>query len=389
MKSLMKSLFIKLQPLLFRLARRGGKAPLVYLESFHGKHCNDSPRAIYNELSQRGISCVFGANKHYIDRFEKEGVPYVVRFSKQWYQAVACAAVWVTNTRTKTWIEKSPWTYYLNTWHGTPLKKLGLDIDDVNISGQTTEEYHDSVKEECALWNQLIVPSDYAATCFQSAFHLKEDQCLPIGYPRNDQLVQTTNEKKERLKRQFGLNNDDQIILYAPTWRDDLMKDGAYTFEFPFDAEALLQMLPDNVHLFIRMHYLVSESFSFPSNRIHDVSNYEEMGELLQISDCLITDYSSCFFDYALLQRPIIFYMFDKEDYIQQLRGAYINVDTLPFPIITKEEELIQQLKVIFSSSDAVPQQSYDAFQQKYNQYEQGNAAKQAADVIIKKIEEI
>lgn len=212
---------------------------------------------------------------------------------------------------------------------------------------------------------------------------------MPIGYPRNDQLVQTTNEKKERLKRQFGLNNDDQIILYAPTWRDDLMKDGAYTFEFPFDAESLLQMLPDNVHLFIRMHYLVSESFSFSSNRIHDVSNYEEMGELLQISDCLITDYSSCFFDYALLQRPILFYMFDKEDYIQQLRGAYINVDTLPFPIITKEEELIQQLKVIFSSSDAVPQQSYDVFQQKYNQYEQGNAAKQAADVIIKKIEEI
>ena len=390
MKQQLMNLFIRMQPFFFRLARKHGPQPFVYLESFHGKQVNDNPKMIYDALQARGIACVFGANKHYVDRFEKAGVPYVVRFSKKWYQAVACACVWVINTRTKSWIEKSPWTYYLNTWHGTPLKKLGLDIQEVNIAGETTDKYHQSIKKECRLWDGLIAPSDYAARCFQSAFALEEATCLKIGYPRNDLLVMHSEEKAAHIKKALGLDEKTTVFLYAPTWRDQQKEKGQYQFQLPFDLDRVLTLLPKESVLLVRMHYLVSESFDFTKyhSRICDVSNYPEMNELLLISDCLITDYSSSFFDYALLNRPILFYMYDKESYIQEIRGTYFSLEELPSTPVLEEEAFYQALDKISRNEAWNDEEKMAAFQNKFNQYEIGEAALQLADFIEEKIKE-
>lgn len=391
MKEQLKQLFIHLQALIWRYEHKQQREPLVYFESFHGKQFSDNPRAIYEGLvaNYPEVKVVWGVKKGYEAPFEAHHIPYVHRFSKEWYQAVGRASIWVTNTRTKTWIKKRPDTLYIETWHGTPLKRIGLDIEDVNIAGQSTADYHRSVREETALWDYLISPSPYASQIFKSAFHLRQDQLLEVGYPRNDQLVNTTTMSQANIKKQLGLDDDQRVILYAPTWRDNLVKeDHVYGFQFPFSLDRFLEQVDENTILLIRMHYLVKEAFDLTAyhGRVRDVSDYEDMGQLLQIADVLITDYSSSFFDYALLNRPMIFYMFDRQYYQEALRGTYFDVDdTLPGPIVETEEALFQLL----SNPQALTLDAsrMQAFQQRFNTYDKGRATDAVIDVIMKEID--
>lgn len=391
MKQLLKKLFIAIQPWIWRYEHNKPKEKLVYFESFHGKQYSDNPRAIYEGLKQHHphIQAVWGVKKGYEAIFEKEGIPYVHRFTKEWYHAVGRASVWVINTRTKTWIQKRSDTLYIETWHGTPLKRLGLDIEDVHIAGETTESYHNSVKEETALWDKMISPSPYASRIFESAFHLQSSQLLKTGYPRNDQLVTTTKEQQVAIKEKLDLPKDSRVILYAPTWRDNLVKQSnVYGFQFPFSINRFMEQCDDDVILLVRMHYLVKEAFDFTAynGKVRDVSDYEEMGQLLQIADVLVTDYSSSFFDYALLDRPMVFYMFDRHDYQDALRGTYFDVDdVLPGPIVETEDALFNALSTTSSWFDDYKEKR-ESFHKTFNTYEKGTATEQVIDVIMKEI---
>lgn len=392
MKQWIKKCWIQFQHLIFKWQHHHGVRPLVYFESFHGKQYSDNPRAIYEGLKQAypEVEVVWGVKKGYEAPFDKYQVPYVYRFTKEWYQSVGRASVWVTNTRTKTWIEKHPKTCYIETWHGTPLKRLGLDIQSVNIGNETTEGYHQSVKEETALWDYLISPSRYATEIFSQAFNIPQEKILEVGYPRNDQLFLTNQREQARIKRKLGINENQSIILYAPTWRDNLLKENnTYGFTFPFDIDSVLNVLPKDAILLIRMHYLVKEAFDFSkyNGRVIDVSDYEEMGELLQISDLLITDYSSVFFDFSLLHRPMIFYMFDRKDYQEALRGTYFDVDTtLPAPIVETQEALLEQLFAYSQGKSILDEEKWQAFHKKFNQFEKGSATEQVINVIMEAI---
>lgn len=389
-----KQVFQSTNRLLFRFYGRHQQKKLIYFESFHGKQYSDNPRAIYEYIRHYypNYQCVWGVKKGYEELFNKYRIPYVYRFSKKWYQTVSQATVWITNTRTKEWIEKSPHTTYINTWHGTPLKQLGMDINQVNIASEETEKYHDEVAVETGMWDYLVSPSRYTDEIFTSAFNISEQQLLKVGYPRNDKLV---NEKDNQrlitaIKRRLGIADKQKVLLYAPTWRDNQAKgENTYHFDLPFDVAKLMADHPDCV-LLVRMHYLVSENFDFShQENVIDVSRYEEMSDLLLISDLLITDYSSSFFDYAILDRPIIFYMYDKEDYQNQLRGTYFNMEqVLPGPIVETEEELFNVVDEWRHQQSIMNEEQYAAFRAEFNAYEKGTASMEVAKLISQIIEQ-
>jgi len=165
----------------------------------------------------------------------------------------------------------------------------------------------------------MLSPSAWCSEKFNSAFNLAsihpdKNIILEYGYPRDDTLYQTSPETIEKLKEKLKLPKNKKIILYAPTWRDDQYELGkGYTFDSKMDFTLLKEHLSDNYIILFRAHYFVADNFNFEiyKNFIYDVSKIEDINELYLVSDMLITDYSSVFFDYANLNRPILFYMYD------------------------------------------------------------------------------
>ncbi len=169
---------------------------------------------------------------------------------------------------------------YIQTWHGTPLKKIGRDIESISIPGYTKESYDQSFTEESKRWDYLISPNSYSTEIFKRAFDF-HGPVLEIGYPRNDILTKSKNNPviKTKLKEKMGLPTNKKIILYAPTWRETAnRKDGKYSFdtEFPFDD--VMNSVDENTLVLVRMHYLVAKEIDFTQldERIIDVSeNYD------------------------------------------------------------------------------------------------------------------
>src|SRR5699024_9717523 len=140
-----------------------------------------------------------------------------------------------------------------------------------------------------------------------------------------------------------------KIILYAPTWRDDSYHaKGRYKFNLEFNMKKMYENLSDEYIIILRLHYLVSKNLDITESEgfIYDYSNYEEITVLYVVSDMLITDYSSVFFDYANLGRPMIFYVYDIDNYRDKLRGFYFDFERkAPGPLVTTTDELLQAIK--------------------------------------------
>lgn len=374
----------------FKIVGHFQKKKLVYFESFHGKQYSDNPRAIYQFMKKHypDYTLVWGVTKGSEAIFESLQIPFVTRFSIKWFFVMPRAAVWVINTRTPLWLAKNKKTLYLQTWHGTPLKKIGCDIPDVKIPGYTKKSYTEEFAAESKRWDLLMSPNYYSSKIFRQAFRYN-GIIREYGYPRNDQLLNTLDqrEKLNDLKEKIGISLDKKIVLYAPTWRETEQQiKGQYQFTMPFPFEEITDKFGDEVLLLVRMHYLVAQQFDFSrfSNQIVDVSDYLDMSDLLWVSDLLITDYSSCMFDYVLTDRPIIYYLPDQEEYKNELRGFYFDLEEeLPGPIAATSDELIEQLKQWQIRPERIKSSHYQTFKQKFATCETGEAARKISAEIL------
>ena len=134
------------------------------------------------------------------------------------------------------------------------------------------------------------------------------------------------------------------------------------------------------------MHYLVAENFDFSAYEgiVYDVSRYPDIRDLYLASDLLITDYSSVFFDYAILNRPVIFFMYDLENYRDQLRGFYIDIEKdAPGPIVQTESELFQAI-LDLKDSDVQSNQAFMEFKQRFSSLEDGRATERVVNAFLK-----
>ncbi|EWH22287.1 CDP-glycerol glycerophosphotransferase family protein [Bacillus haynesii] len=370
-----------------------GKLPVkkktVIFESFAGKQYSCNPRAIYEYMKENNpeYQLYWSVNPEYTDIFKEKGIPYIKRFTLKWLFAMARAEYWVVNSRLPLWIPKPKHTTYLQTWHGTPLKRLAVDMDEVHMPGTNTEKYKKNFTMEASKWDYLISPNAYSTEIFARAFQFNKTM-IESGYPRNDFLHTDNNPKTVReLKEKMQLPSDKKVIIYAPTWRDDqFYKKGKYKFDLDLDLNKLREEIGDDYVIVLRMHYLVAENFDLEPYKgfAYDFSSYEDIRELYMVSDLLITDYSSVFFDFANLKRPMIFFVPDIETYRDKLRGFYFDFETeAPGPLVKTTDEVIEKVRETETTDYRLPA-IFEPFYEKFCYLESGKSSEKVVKTVFK-----
>ena len=212
--------------------------------------------------------------------------------------------------------------------------------------------------------------------------------CLETGYPRNDILHSPDRDQIAAIiRKRLGIPKDKKTILYAPTWRDDEFYDkGKYKFQLQLDLDLMKKELGDEYVFLLSTHYFIADSLdvSHLSGFAYNVSKYDDISELYLISDILITDYSSVFFDFANLKRPMLFFTYDLEKYRDVLRGFYIDIEKeVPGPLVFTTEEVIDSIKNI----DLIEQkykERYEEFYDRFCGWEDGQASKKVVESVFK-----
>lgn len=364
------------------------KKQLIVFESYSGKQYSCNPRALYEYLNKHHseLELIWSVNKNFKKEFDTKKIPYVTKFSLQWFIVMVRAKYWIMNSRLPSWIVKPKHTIYIQTWHGTPLKKLAMDMKEVYMPGTTTEKYKENFRKEVQNWDYLLSPNEYSTQIFKRAFQFNKT-VIEAGYPRNDFLYTDNNFKKiSALKKKNKLPLDKKIILYAPTWRDNhFYSKGKYKFDLRLDLRNLQEQLGKDYIILLRMHYLVAEQFNLSEydGFVYDFSSYLDINEIYLMADLLITDYSSVFFDYANLKRPIIFYTYDIESYRDRLRGFYFNLENeAPGPVVHTNEELVSAILNYEMKGLGKFKKKYNEFYNRYCYLENGDSSEK----VVKKI---
>ena len=337
----------------------------------------------------KDFSFFWGLRKTDREDFSNKKNTQLVKFeSYSYYKALTKAKYWIVNSNTRAFLKPGKKHVFVQTWHGTPLKKIGCDI---RCTGNAMTKYENIQKiydGEAEKITYMISPSQYCTEKFISAFDLKkfgkEDAVLTVGYPRNDYLFKFTDDECKNIKLKLNIPMDKKVILYAPTFRDNKYsaKDGFKIQNF-MNFDKMRDKLGENCVILFRAHYFISGRIDFSkyAGFVYDVSNVEDVNELYVISDILITDYSSVFFDYANLKRPIIFYMYDYEEYKNELRDFYIDVNELPGRIVRDENELADAIEG--SLNDFNVDNKYLQFNNKFNYLDGSDSSRRALEKII------
>ncbi|MBE6498979.1 MAG: bifunctional glycosyltransferase family 2 protein/CDP-glycerol:glycerophosphate glycerophosphotransferase [Methanobrevibacter thaueri] len=356
----------------------------IIFESFLGKFYSDSPKYLYEYLYN-----TYGDEYDYVwvvndKNIEIPGNPKKVkRFTLKFYKELAKSKYWVINGRQASRLAKKDSQRIVSTWHGTPLKKLGLDIGNVHTRDPNIKKSYIKVAKE---WDYLISPNKYTTDILRSAFGY-EGKILETGYPRNDILYNADENDIKQIKKDLNLPEDKKIILYAPTWRDDEYYDAAKMhFELKLELDKLQKALGDEYILLVRTHYFISDNLDLSKYKgfAFDVSKYDDIAELYLISDILITDYSSVFFDFANLKRPILYYTYDLDKYENVLRGFYIDIHSeVPGPLLKTTDEIIDAI-INIEDVKAEYKEKYDIFYERFCGIEDGDASKRIVDNIKK-----
>jgi CDP-glycerol glycerophosphotransferase (TagB/SpsB family) len=358
-------------------------------ECFKGKMVNDSPFAIYQYLHINfplaKFTWVLSSPTHPMHSMLKENrnTSVVIYGTDEYFQAYATSKYWIVNCRIPYRVVKKKGQVFVQCWHGTPLKKLGFDIqmDDNAKVSKSSLRYAYSI--DARKMDYFISPSPYASRCFISGFGLQKDQVLELGYPRNDALFQNHSDIDliKKLKLSLNIAADATVILYAPTWRDNSFcnERQSHILHNPLENESFLSKFSDDVVFLYRGHYFTD--LYNKSSRFIDVSDYNNINDLYLISDLLITDYSSVFFDYALLNRPILFFMYDRNEYESKIRGVYLDNDKdFPGKITSSRSILANNILIALNEKTDLSN-----FNEIFNPHEDGFSAQRVTNALVKK----
>ncbi|AXK36357.1 CDP-glycerol:glycerophosphate glycerophosphotransferase [Streptomyces armeniacus] len=372
----------QLQTVLYPAARRRPLRDAVLYNSFDGRQFSDSPRALHEELLRRGTEVEHLWAVRDGQALVPPGARAVVQGSAEWHEALARSRWLVGNTHFPRWFERREGQTAVQTWHGTPLKRIGLDLADMTFANH---EYLASLTERSAQWSLLLSPNRFSTPILRRAFGY-EGEILESGYPRNDLLYAEDRDKHAReVRKRLDIPEDKRIVLYAPTWRDDNRFDRSNCkFDLRLDLDAAHAALGADHVLLVRKHYLVADAVPGTGDGfVRDVSAWPDIAELLLISDVLITDYSSLMFDFAHTGRPILFFTYDLERYRDVLRGFYFDFEErAPGPLLARSDEVIAAL----TDADAVAaahEERYAQFRQAFCDLDDGQAAARVVDRML------
>ncbi len=349
---------------------------LAVFDSFNARACSDNPLAIYAELRRvrPELDCAWVSEAG--DFAVPDGGRVMLANSRAHFEALARARYVIFNDMLPRWFTNRDGQTCLQTWHGTPLKRIGLDVDRPQFTSGIV--YPDLLRADVANWDLLLSPNSFSTPIFRRAFGF-QGEILESGYPRNDALHRPGQaERRAAILNRMGLPADKRIVLYVPTWRDDAAADrGRYRFELELDLEKAAAALSSDHVLLIRLHTQMRNGLP---DRAADgfainVTRYPDVTDLYLISDVLLTDYSSAMFDFAGTGRPMVFFTYDLDRYRDRLRGFYFDFEaTAPGPLLATSAEVIAALQDI-AAVELSYRTAYSRFAARYCSLDDGHAA--------------
>ncbi|SDF34524.1 CDP-glycerol:poly(glycerophosphate) glycerophosphotransferase [Blastococcus fimeti] len=352
---------------------------IVYV-AFRG-HFSDSPRALYEELRARGVDATHTwlSAPHTQATFPAD-VATVTFGSPESIAALESADLVISNDHIPLDWEKRPGTTYLQTWHGTMLKRIH---NDVLWAPEGRLAYLD---QDIARWDLLLSPNAETTERLRKAFGFT-GPIHETGLPRNDLLSSPERDAvRARVRGELGIDEGQKVVLYTPTWRDDLVFEGneGQDFEFPIDLDAFTERLGGDHVLLLRLHNMVMSRLEVVEGSVvRDVCSHPDIRDLYLAADLMVTDYSSTMFDFAITGRPMVFFTYDLDRYRDQLRGFYFDLeDVAPGPLVRTSQELVDAIADI----DRISEQNaarYARFQELFSHLEDGAATRRVLDLIL------
>ena len=376
-KKVIRALAYRVMLLVGHLAPISNKKILV--SSYYGKGYGDNPKYIVEALLKR--------NQNYkiywivIDDGAKSTLPDGVKAVKLTSVLLpfhsATAKIWIDNCRREFMYYKKKGQFYLQTWHGFALKRIEKDVAE-----HLDQEYVENAIRDSKAIDLIVSDSKFMTGVYQNSFWYG-GKIAEFGAPRNDEILCTESQKKNRAKIQnyYHLPREAKILLYAPTFRADKSLE-PYKIDFKRVMGACKEKFASDFVVLVRLHPNICErsselDFSWGA-LIVDVSKFPDMQVLLSASDVVISDYSSLMFDFAISKKPCFQFATDIEEYKKD-RNFYFPLDNLPFSVAKNNEELLRDISEF---NQERYQKALDEFFSRVGMILDGKASEKCAEII-------
>ncbi|WP_248559235.1 CDP-glycerol glycerophosphotransferase family protein [Mammaliicoccus sciuri] len=356
------------------------KENCILYETFHGKSMTDNPYALFESLildpeykNYRHIWVINTLTSETEKYKNNENVIFVKVNSDEYLYYLAKAKYLINNTSFPPYFCKRKNQVYLNTWHGTPLKTLGIDMNG-------PIDQLKNIQRNFLQTDYLLSPNEFTTEKLVYSHNLDgiyTGEILEVGYPRID-LITKTNSKDilDKLRQYIEIDTNKKVALYAPTWRGNVGKEVDIKKEVKDIIVSIKNNLDSNYQLLLKVHPLLYKYFKNDKDlsKIF-IPDSIDISETLSIVDLLITDYSSVFFDFYIKNKPIILYTYDKAEYLSD-RGTYLDFDELNTYVAENETEL----KELIANVDILKGCKNESFISLQN----GNVSKTVIDIVFK-----
>lgn len=358
-----------------------------FFQSYLARALSDSPRALYEYIAANDSKARMVWSLNDINVPVLSNTTTVRPGSLAHYYYLARAKFIISNTGLADGFEKRKSQIHLQTWHGSPVKRVGRDkgLDDSQrkVRGVGETKNLSGFARRVSMWDYLIAANSLSAQAFSTAWRFGGEM-LCMGYPRNDALLDDAwvIEKRAAVRREFGIPEDHTVALWAPTWTDDAPKvAGRRLFTLPIDLSEVART--EKLTILVKLHYLVADSLDDSGLGIKfiNVSDWDDVNDLFPASDVLISDFSGVIPDYALTGKPVIIYSPDFDKYMST-RGTYVDLETAgPGPVVRTQTELFQRLSNLEWQKEFNSQR--EAFAEIYREYETGHACESVVNRVV------
>ncbi len=367
---------------------------VVLYEVRDGQSITDSPLAIFRYLAThetyrdlKHVWVVTDTSSQNLKRMVaniptalQQKIIWVKRNTTDYAKWLLAAKYLITNSTFQSFWHKKPDQVYINTWHGTPLKYMGYDIPGSKTSLK-------NVQRNLLMADYIISPNKHTSHVFLDRYKLNglyQGEVLEGGYPRIDLTYADEHAQTFTYLHQHQVIVDETkpVVMYTPTWKGTSISNPSGSINQIYEEIKVLQQLNPDKNILVKVHpYAYQLASRHQALKQYLVPDEMDANLILGITDILITDYSSIFFDFMVTDKPIIFYAWDHELY-SHYRGMYFNDDELPGPILDDIEEVGQKLQHITQSNqdDAT---KYQALKNKVVPYDDGHVTERMVATIF------
>lgn len=367
----------------------------ILYESRDGSTISDSPLALFLSLANNKDYTNFQHVWVVMDKLSslnlinvpeslKSKILFVERNSKEYVDYMLTAKYLITNSTFQSWFSKKKEQVYINTWHGTPLKAMGFDIE--NQLGNTQ-----NVLRNLLMTDYFLSPNPHTTKIFAGSGYkmrgIYKGEIIESGYPRIDLTKETSSDDAKNLLKELGIELDSNlpVVVYMPTWRgNDTQNPSDSIAQVIAELKYLRKEFLGKYNIILKVHpYLYKKAKNYKELSGVLIDDAMDANLVLAATDILITDFSSVFFDYLVTDKPIIFYAWDQDIYSED-RGMYLDMAELPAPILKTVIEIADYL----SDIDQLSQDylgKYLRAKEKYVPYDDGNVSERIVDYIFKK----